>query len=141
MSNSRRHQLLQSDNLTSGDYAQSDGCANAKGEHDNIPQMCDGLNDIVCDRLRRGVSPSRNSESAFPASKNARSTLRSKCRRSLISYSVSSGTSTAVTVMVAKAGFSSWARLSGSVLLLDEVEAVFLRLEDGLIIIPPLLIH
>ncbi|WP_461947651.1 hypothetical protein [Nostoc sp.] len=43
MSNSRRHQLLQSDNLTFGDYDQSDGCANAKGERGNNLQTCGDL--------------------------------------------------------------------------------------------------
>ncbi|MEH1962135.1 MAG: hypothetical protein V7L05_20100 [Nostoc sp.] len=43
LSNSRRHQLLQSDNLTFGDYDQSDGCANAKGERGNNLQTCGDL--------------------------------------------------------------------------------------------------
>jgi hypothetical protein len=43
LSNSRRHQLLQSDNLTSGDYDQSD--------RGNNLQMCGGLNGKVGDRV------------------------------------------------------------------------------------------
>ncbi|MCC5670902.1 hypothetical protein LC653_45945 [Nostoc sp. CHAB 5784] len=72
----------------------------------------------------------------MPASKNARSTFRSKFRRSLISCSVSSGTSTALAVIVANAGFSSceissrsWS--SDGMLSLNVAEVAFLRLRGG----------
>ncbi|MCC5632847.1 hypothetical protein LC613_35460 [Nostoc sphaeroides CHAB 2801] len=43
------HQLRRSNNLIVADYAQSDGCANAKGERGNIPQMFYAWNGtVVC---------------------------------------------------------------------------------------------
>ncbi|MEH2120592.1 hypothetical protein [Nostoc sp.] len=54
------------------------------------------------------------------------------------SSSVNSLTSTAVTVIVAKAGFSSWVRLSSGVSSLDAAEVDFLRLEDSCFVIPPI---
>ncbi|MBD2535295.1 hypothetical protein H6G97_40215, partial [Nostoc flagelliforme FACHB-838] len=66
---------------------------------------------------------SRNWANAFPASKNARSTFRSKFRRSLISCSVNSGTSTALTVIVAEPGSSCW-EISSFTELAAEIESV-----------------
>ncbi len=58
---------------------------------------------VLC--VKRYNLRSPNSIKALPASKNALSTLRSKCKRSRISCSVNSGISTAVTAIVAVAGF------------------------------------